>query len=74
MKAKHKQAVWEILAHLVSGVLLVLYICAPNFRFLTWLLITEYVIGVVNTILWWTWLNSVDSTKQNNLILPHEGR
>ena len=69
MKPKYKQAAWEILAHLVSGTLLVLYIVAPNFRFLTWFLVIEYLIGVVNTVLWWTWLNSVDSTKQNNQIV-----
>lgn len=48
--------------HSISGTLLVLYVIAPSFKYLTIFLIMEWAIGIINTVFWWKWLNSVDKT------------
>ena len=63
MKLRHWQSVWEIIEHIVQGVLLGINIGAPSFQHIAWFLFAEYLIGIVNTIGWWTWLNSVDKQK-----------
>jgi hypothetical protein len=62
LELRHWQIVWEVIMHSISGVLLVCYVIAPSFKYLTIFLLMEYVIGIINTVFWWKWLNSVDKT------------
>lgn len=39
MKLKYWQIVWEVISYLVSGILLLFYLKAPQFKSLAWLLI-----------------------------------
>lgn len=71
IKRKHWQIIWEVLVYLIDGILLILYCVKPSFKYVTMILVTQYVVGILNTVFWWKWLNAVDSHATQNKINPN---